>query len=114
MATSNIGRSDTLPSVAVSATPLSRARRPSLCRRTSAKAARDSVQWGGSAAAGLSRGEKREPPAIGNAGHSFTESPRGEKRGFRGVKRRDSPFSRGEKRILLLDRLNYLSTSLRA
>jgi hypothetical protein len=46
--------------------------------------------------------------------HSPVESSRGEKRGFCGVKPRDSGLSRGEKRILLLVRLNYLPTSLRA
>ena len=48
------------------------------------------------------------------ARHSPVELSRGEKRGFCGVKPRDSGLSRGEKRILLLVRLNYLPTSLRA
>jgi hypothetical protein len=46
--------------------------------------------------------------------HSLPESSRGEKRGFCGVKQRDSRLSRGEKRILLLVRINYLPNSFRA
>ena len=62
----------------------------------------------------LSRGEKRALLIATEIMHSAVESSRGEKRGFCGVKPRDSGLSRGEKRILLLVRLNYLPTSLRA
>jgi hypothetical protein len=59
----------------------------------------------------VGRSARSSAPTLGS---QSSESSRGEKRGFCGVKRRDSRLSRGEKQTLLLARIKYLPTSYRA